>query len=343
MIYIFSALYHEAEPLIREYGLKKKTDETCFPVFFSEKENILLTVTGCGMNAATAAVARICTKRTPQPEDFLVNIGTCAKISALKRSDETCRNISEKETTDGICRNISEKETADAAGVHSSDKRKTVQEQSVKAGEVYLCQKITEHVTGRIFYPDILYRHPFVEAEIVTGAMPYCAENRTELMKKYETAIKNSAAEVFLYDMEASSIYQAGTYFFSPHQMSFLKVVTDEGNVQNLSAEMLKQSIAGAVPEIRSYLDELMKIDEIKKRQNRKELEEVSEFAQKLSADMHCSAVMRASVMQQLKYAALAGIDYQGIIEEMYQEGKLPCKDKREGKRCFEELGRKLL
>ena len=57
MIYIFCALYHEAEPLIREYGLKKKTDETCFPVFFSEEENILLTVTGCGMNAATAAVA----------------------------------------------------------------------------------------------------------------------------------------------------------------------------------------------------------------------------------------------------------------------------------------------
>ena len=84
MIYIFCALYHEAEPLIREYGLKKKTDETCFPVFFSEEENILLTVTGCGMNAATAAVARICTKRTPQPADFLVNIGTCAKFLTQK-------------------------------------------------------------------------------------------------------------------------------------------------------------------------------------------------------------------------------------------------------------------
>ena len=83
MIYIFCALYHEAEPLIREYGLKKKTDETCFPVFFDEEENILLTVTGCGMNAAAAAVARICTKRTPQPEDFLVNIGTCAWISKI--------------------------------------------------------------------------------------------------------------------------------------------------------------------------------------------------------------------------------------------------------------------
>lgn len=318
MIYIFSALYHEAEPLIREYGLKKKTDETCFPVFFDEEKQILLTVTGCGMNAAAAAVARICTKNTPQPEDFLVNIGTCAWVSAKNGSDETRKNISEKETAGGICRNI-------------------------RVRIVYLCKKITEHVTGRTFYPDILYRHPFVEAEIVTGAMPYRTENRTELMKQNETVIKNNAAEGFLYDMEASSIYQAGAYFFNPHQMSFLKVVTDEGNVQDLSAEMLKQSIEGAVPEIRSYLDDLVKIDETKKQQNRKELEEVLEFAQKLSADMHCSAVMRASVIQQLKYAVLAGIDYQGIIEEMYQAGKLPCKDKREGKSCFEELGRKLL
>ena len=55
---------------------------------------------------------------------------------------------------------------------------------------------------------------------------------------------------------------------------------------------------------------------------------EVSELAQKLSVDMHCSAVMQAAVMQYLKYAVLAEIDYQGIIEEMYQAGELPCKDK---------------
>ena len=95
------------------------------------------------MNAATAAVARICTKRTPQPADFLVNIGTCAKVSYSKGSGQTCRNVPEKENAAGD-------------GLHSSDKRKTVQEQSVKAGEVYLCKKIMEHVTGRTFYPDIL-------------------------------------------------------------------------------------------------------------------------------------------------------------------------------------------
>ena len=88
---------------------------------------------------------------------------------------------------------------------------------------MYLCKKIMEHVTGRTFYPDILYRHPFEEAEIVTGAMLYHTENKTELIPKYETAIKNSVADGFLYDMEASSIYQAGAYFFRPASDVFFK------------------------------------------------------------------------------------------------------------------------
>lgn len=298
MIYIFCALYHEAEPLIREYGLKKKTDETCFPVFFSEEENILLTVTGCGMNAATAAVARICTKRLHSRRIFW-SISVLAQKFLTQKDPVKLVEMYGKRNRSRRWSTFFRQEKNSTGTVSKGRRSVSVQ------------KMIMEHVTGRTFYPDILYRHPFEEAEIVTGAMLYHTENKTELIPKYETAIKNSVADGFLYDMEASSIYQAGAYFFGPHQMSFLKVVTDEGNVQELSAEMLKQSIAGAVPGIRSYLDELRKIDGIKKLQNKKAMGEVSELAQKLNEDMHCSAVMQAAVMQHLKYAVLAGIDYQ--------------------------------
>ena len=32
---------------------------------------------------------------------------------------------------------------------------------SVRDGEIFLCNKITEQTTGRTFYPDVIYRHPF--------------------------------------------------------------------------------------------------------------------------------------------------------------------------------------
>lgn len=83
------------------------------------------------------------------------------------------------------------------------------------------CNKITEQTTGRTFYPDVIYRHPFAEAEIVTQAVPYRGAN--------ETQDPENGAGARLYDMEAAAVYQAGAYYFGPHQMTFLKVVTDHG------------------------------------------------------------------------------------------------------------------
>ncbi|MDE6568410.1 MAG: hypothetical protein K2K70_11850, partial [Lachnospiraceae bacterium] len=61
-----------------------------------------------------------------------------------------------------------------------------------------------------------------------------------------------------------------------------------------------------------------------------------------LCADLHCSKVMGDSLRQHIHYWELAGIDYVSMIQDMYQEGLLPCKDKREGKLRFEELKKRL-
>lgn len=61
-----------------------------------------------------------------------------------------------------------------------------------------MCHKITEQATGKTFYPDILYRHPWKERELVTGMQP----------------LQRAAAHGALYDMEAAAVYQAGIRFF---------------------------------------------------------------------------------------------------------------------------------
>lgn len=63
---------------------------------------------------------------------------------------------------------------------------------------------------------------------------------------------------------------------------------------------------------------------------------------EKLCADLHCSKVMGDSLRQHLRYFALTGMDVDSVIQKMYGEGMLPCKDKREGKLRFEELKRRL-
>ena len=69
---------------------------------------------------------------------------------------------------------------------------------------------------------------------------------------------------------------------------------------------------------------------------------ELETLTEKLCADLHCSKVMSDSLRQHIRYQALMGTDVVSVIAHIYEEGMLPCKDKREGKLRFEELKRRL-
>ena len=211
---------------------------------------------------------------------------------------------------------------------------------SVRDGEIFLCNKITEQTTGRTFYPDVIYRHPFAEAEIVTQAVPYRGAN--------ETQDPENRAGARLYDMEAAAVYQAGAYYFGPHQMTFLKVVTDHGvagDGKTGQPEQIGQKIAAQEEAVCAYIDSLRRITEEAAEEcgcGAKQDEEETDI-RRLTEDLHASKTMEAMVRQHIRYWTLSGIDYRTTLKEMYASGKLPCRDKREGKNCFEEIRRKLL
>lgn len=201
--------------------------------------------------------------------------------------------------------------------------------------QIFLCNKITEEPTGKTFYPDMLVRHSFCEARITTVPKPLSG-----LIFGKNT---DNRRETCLYDMEASSVYQAGSYFFGPHQMSFLKIVSDSGDFENIKPKLAEGLIGDRLSEITEYLDVLRKIDRLEEQKECQKEAKAENLLEKLYADLHCSHAMQISLRQQIRYCALAGIDYSSVVQSMYLEQKLPCKEKREGKRCFEELKRRLL
>ena len=179
MIYLFTALYPEAQGLISRYHLKKEISSGLrFQTFYNEKEGIRLTVTGAGEIAAACAVSSICLKYRAGVGDFLVNLGICG---------------------------------ADAT-----------------RGSLFFCHKLIEQATGKTFYPDILYAHECLEGTLITSPTVQKQEEMQESITQQKTQ------DTVLYDMEAAAVYQAGSYFFGPHQMSFLKVVSDFGEEQRI-------------------------------------------------------------------------------------------------------------
>ena len=320
MIYIITAIYAEAHAFITRFQLKKEISHTHFQVFLNREADICLAITGTGPIPAAAAVSSICTEYGAGPGDFLLNVGVCAQIQN-----------NESRASRAILMLNNESLFPQAALMSNENESRA--ENICQNGKLFLCSKIREQFTGRIFYPDILYRHKFAEAQIVTGAGPYKKTEQTEIEE----------ADFYLYDMEAAAVYQAGSYYLGPHQMSFLKIVSDNGNTGNVTPLQIERLIDRNMEDMADYITDL----QMAARQERQDkiFQEITaqEELEKLCRDMHCSRVMSESVRQYIRYCILSGVDYVSVMEEMYRKGKLPCKDKREGKQCFEELKERLL
>ena len=225
-----------------------------------------------------------------------------------------------------------------------------------KKGVAYLCSKITEEATQKTFYPDILYRHPFPEAAVVTGMnvrrkASVSEEHvcqKADMPQNTDTAnpVKLCDTELYnieLYDMEAAAGYQAAHHFFGPHQMFFIKIISDNGVQEKMSADTVRELVQAQIGQIAQAVEWFAAAERDYAREQQVLSQEEQRQAERLSHDMHCSAVMEAELFQLLKYCRLSGIDYEDIIRDGYAAGSLPCKDKKEGKRCLEQLRKELL
>lgn len=198
---------------------------------------------------------------------------------------------------------------------------------------IFLCNQIIEKVTGKTFYPDMLYRSNFCEGTIVTEMLPWNALNDNP-------KTKSSAGN--LYDMEAAAIYQAGIHFFGPHQMIFLKIVSDRGVIEKVSKEQIALLMEEYQDCIIDYMEQISTVTQKINAHKKFLCQEEKEFLETFYTDLHCSKTMKDSMRQYIQYLKLTEVDYISIVQNMYENNLLPCKDKREGKLRFEEFKRRL-
>lgn len=193
-------------------------------------------------------------------------------------------------------------------------------------GRLYAINGIEESETARCYYPDMLFRHHLPESRVVTVG------------KSLEEGLPEKAV---LYDMEAAGVYQACVRYLGQHQMAFLKIVSDAGKGQDMTPQRLQEIVAGRLSEILQFVEGLRGYMGSWKR-NEPDAQEV-QWRQRLYEAMHCSETMRLQAEQLFRYLWLAGREYHEVVEQDYSDGKLPCKDRREGKRYLEKLKERVL
>ena len=184
-------------------------------------------------------------------------------------------------------------------------------------GQAYIINKITDMITGRTFYPDMLYKSDLSEAEVVSVS----------------TIVGNDDVKAGkLYDCESAGFYQASAQYAGPHQIRIIKVVSDNGDYENVTAKQITELIAGVADEIVKFSGNIIG-QQLDPKENTDELCEM----------LKCSKVMSDSLKQLIKYCALSDIDYASVIKEDIEQGVIPVSSKREGKIYLDELRKRLL
>lgn len=333
MIHIFTALYPEAKPLIQALSLKKRAAQTHYQQFLSEEGDLSLTITGVGPLQAAAVTASVLTDFDAGASDQLLSLGTAAALTACPAS-------------------------------------------------IYHVNKITEAVTMRDFYPDMLLNTGLPEASLITGAKLLTTQDtwaqvdaqRGEKFRRGTTddaapgTLADRLAAPLLYDMEAAAVYQAASMFLGPHQMNFLRIVTDDGLTQEeMETGMTVRTVTNAasgteskpavgteasayrslaahviacveqqVDTIVAVVDKLRALTAAEAAGHQMLTENERQLVDKLIADAHFSKVMADECVQLIRYAALSQLDWQQPIAALYAEGLVPTRDKRAGKIILE-------
>lgn len=137
-------------------------------------------------------------------------------------------------------------------------------------GRAFILSRITDAASGRTRYPELLYRCPFPEAEVVTQAVIRLQETDTKEVfgslhsqNVPSTDIPGMVSPLpLLYDMEAAGIYEAAIPYFSCDRLVFIKVVSDAlTGLTELSPAARRAQVtdcmAGVMPVLTDWLFEI--------------------------------------------------------------------------------------
>jgi|GEM_PF-5940716 len=200
---------------------------------------------------------------------------------------------------------------------------------------LFLINKLTDGVSGRTFYPDVMHleKLQLEERAIISSAKPVEKTDR--------------AAAEQLYDMEAAFIYQAAITGSRTDQLFFVKIVTDDGvsikedairDFDRISQEAVEERIS----DIREIVDTLVQISGIRCENIRARIA-ASPIYEQLAGDILASETMRNQLLQLMVYSRLEKLDMEGIVQGMYDEEVLPCRKKAAGKAALQILSDRIL
>lgn len=157
-----------------------------------------------------------------------------------------------------------------------------------KIGQIFACNKI---IGSKTYYPDMLTPCNLKQKTIKT----------VDYLVKSDEILNNPD---LLYDQEAAIIFAEAQKHIAPHQISFLKIVSDSG-VENFNEvrKLVPKLIEAKIPEIEEFITSSQKFFA-----GIKAVEEIKDL-EKYAAQLKCTETMKHRLATLLRYAQISNID----------------------------------
>ena len=180
-------------------------------------------------------------------------------------------------------------------------------------GKGYLINQVISNVTGRRFYPDILFESGAEEMSITTSS---------EVVTEVE--------EGMLYDMESSLVCDAVLKVIPPSNLAIYKVVSDSGDKFPTKNEVTRL--------IRDHIDEIRKIAELLTAGGTSG--DYGFLPERIFEELRLTQYMRNELKDIEHYCAAAGRkdELLALLDKMREEERIPVKDKKAGREVLDEI-----
>ena len=180
-------------------------------------------------------------------------------------------------------------------------------------GEGYLINQVISSVSGRRFYPDILFE-----------------SGTKEMSLTYSEEVVTSVEEGMLYDMESALICDAVLKIIPPSNLAIYKVVSDSGDDFPTANEVSQL--------IRTHVDEIRKIASMLVGNS---VPVSYEFIPESVKDrLRLTQYMRNELKDLEHYCVASGRQDEllRLLSEMENEGRIPVADKKKSREVLDEI-----
>ena len=270
MLYIVTALYIEAKPLISLFNLKKDNTYTKLQVF--SNENIKLIISGTGKIKSATALTYLISNKDIKENEYIINIGFIASLN-----------------------------------------------NNSQLGDIVYISKIQNAYSDTTFYPEIIYKHNFLEGSLTT----------------FDKIIDNKIENIEYIDMEAYGFFQTASIFFKKDKIIVLKIISD----------ILKENVKDRIlfdfeddnlfnESYKKIYDFLLKFVNIPTDSRNNFNNNEQDLIKKVLENLKLSDTMTYELFNILKYLK---IKY-GNIDILKKYENIEINSKVQGKKIFEEI-----